>query len=79
MPFGVLVFLGDIKWALWLDMGQYKQVPKQCCVMIHILIWIVIEIERVHTNITITHNTKINHIMVSFSDHYNSICIDIVP
>ena len=27
---------------------------------------------RVHTNIKITNNTKMNRIMVSFSDDYNS-------
>ena len=32
-------------------------------------------IGRVHTNIKITNNTKINRIMISFSDQYNSIFI----
>ena len=35
-------------------------------------------IGRAHTNIKIT-NTKMNRVMVFFSDHYNSIFIDIVP
>ena len=29
-----------------------------------------------HTDIKITNNTKMDHIIVSFSDHYNSIFID---
>ena len=33
----------------------------------------------VHTDIKITNNTKMNHIMVSFSDHCNSTFIDSVP
>ena len=33
-------------------------------------------IDRVYTDIKIASNTKINHIMVSFSDHYNAIFID---
>ena len=32
-------------------------------------------IDRVYTDIKITSNTKINHIMVSFTDHYNVIFI----
>ena len=36
-------------------------------------------IDRAHTNIKITNNIKINRIMVSISDHYNSIFIDRVP
>ena len=33
----------------------------------------------VHTNTEITNNSKMNRIMVSFSDHYNSVFIDRVP
>ena len=36
-------------------------------------------IQRVHTDIKITNNTKMNGIMLSFSDHCNSIFIDKVP
>ena len=36
-------------------------------------------IDRVHTDVKITYNTKMKHIMVSFSDYYNSIFIDRVP
>ena len=35
--------------------------------------------DRVHTNIKITNNSKMNRIMASFSDHFNSIFIDRVP
>ena len=30
----------------------------------------------VYTDIKIANDTKINHIMVSFTDHYNAISID---
>ena len=33
-------------------------------------------IDRVYININIASNTKINHIMVFFTDHYNAIFID---
>ena len=33
-------------------------------------------IDRVYTDIKIPSNTKVNHIMVSFTDHYNAIFID---
>ena len=33
-------------------------------------------IDPVYTDIKIAKNTKINHIMVSFSNHYNAISID---
>ena len=33
-------------------------------------------IDRVYTDIKIANNNKINHIMVSFTDHYNAISID---
>ena len=33
-------------------------------------------INRVYTDIQIASNTKINHIMISFTDYYNSISID---
>ena len=36
-------------------------------------------INRVYTDIKIASNTKINHIMVSFTDHYNAISIDRLP
>ena len=36
-------------------------------------------IDRVYTDIKIANNTKINHIMVSFTDHYNAISIDRLP
>ena len=31
---------------------------------------------RVYTDVKIANNTKINHIMVCFTDHYNAISID---
>ena len=36
-------------------------------------------IGTVHTDIKIASNTKINHIMVSFTDHYSAIFIDRFP
>ena len=33
----------------------------------------------IYTDIKIANNTKINHIMVSFTDHYNAISIDRLP
>ena len=33
-------------------------------------------IDRVYTDIKIANNTKINHKMISFSDHYNALLID---
>ena len=33
-------------------------------------------IERVYTDTKIANNTKINYIMVSFTDHYNAISLD---
>ena len=33
----------------------------------------------IHTDIKITNSTKMNHILVSFSDHYNFIIIFRVP
>ena len=36
-------------------------------------------IDRVYTDIKMASNTKINHIMVSFTDHYNAIFIDRFP
>ena len=36
-------------------------------------------IDRVYTDINIASNTKIDHIMVSFTDHYNAIFIDSFP
>ena len=33
----------------------------------------------VYTNIEIANNTKSNHIMVSFTDHYNGISVDRLP
>ena len=36
-------------------------------------------IDRLYTNVKITYNTKMIHIMVSFSDYQNSIFIDWVP
>ena len=35
--------------------------------------------DRVCTDIKMASNTKINHIMVSFTDHYNAIFIDKFP
>ena len=34
------------------------------------------KIDRVYTDIKIESNTKINHIMVSFTDHYNAFFLD---
>ena len=36
-------------------------------------------IDMVYTDIKIAYNTKINHIIVSFTDHYNAIFIDRLP
>ena len=36
-------------------------------------------IDRVYTDIKMTSNTKINHIMISFSNHYNAIFLDRFP
>ena len=36
-------------------------------------------IDRVYTNIKIANNTKINYIMVSFTNNYNAISIDRLP
>ena len=33
-------------------------------------------IDRIYTDIKIASNTKIDHIMVSFTDHYNPVFID---
>ena len=38
-----------------------------------------IQMDRVYTDIKIANNTKINHIMVSFTNHYNAISIDRLP
>ena len=37
------------------------------------------KIDKVYTDIKIVSNTKINHIMVSFTDHYNAVFIDRFP
>ena len=36
-------------------------------------------IDIVYTDIKIPNNTKINHIMVFFTDHYNSMSLDRIP
>ena len=36
-------------------------------------------IGRAYTDIKISNNTKINHIMVSFTDHYNSFPLERLP
>ena len=36
-------------------------------------------IDRAYTDIKTANNTKINHIMLSFTDHYNAISIDRLP
>ena len=36
-------------------------------------------IGRVYTDTKIANNTKINHIMLSFTDHYNAISLDRLP
>ena len=36
-------------------------------------------IAKVYTVITIANNTEINHIMVSFTDHYNTVSNDTLP
>ena len=36
-------------------------------------------IDRLYTDVKITYNTKMIHIMVSFSDYQNSIFLDRVP
>ena len=32
--------------------------------------------DRIYTDIKIANNTKIKHIMVSFTDHYNALSLD---
>ena len=36
-------------------------------------------IYRIYTDMKIANNTKINHIMVPFTEHYNAISIDRLP
>ena len=36
-------------------------------------------IDRVYTDVKIANNTKMNHIMVPFTDHYNAVSIDRLP
>ena len=36
-------------------------------------------IDRVYTDKKIANNTKINHVMVSFTDHYNAISLERLP
>ena len=36
-------------------------------------------IDRIYTDLKIASNIKTNHIMISFTDHYNAIFIDIFP
>ena len=36
-------------------------------------------IYRVYTDIEIANNTKINHIMISFTDHCNGVSLDTLP
>ena len=43
------------------------------------VLWQWSRINRVYTDIKNANNTKINHIMVSFTDHYNAISIDRLP
>ena len=40
------------------------------------VLWQGPRIDRVYTDIKIANNTKINHIMVPFTDHYNTIFVD---
>ena len=37
------------------------------------------KIDRVYTDTKIANNTNINHMMVSFTDHYNAIYLDRLP
>ena len=75
------MFLGDIKWAHGAKIDRYKQVLNSAmCKYIKPNLNISrIVIDRVHTNIKITNNIKMSRIIVSFSDHCNSIFIDKVP
>ena len=36
-------------------------------------------VDRVYIDIKMVNNTKMNHIMVSFTDHYNAISLDRLP
>ena len=36
-------------------------------------------IDKVDTDVKIASNTKINHMMVSFTDHYNTISLNKIP
>ena len=52
------------------------------CLWVHLLrqfLWQGFRIDRVYTDIEIANNAKINHIMVSFTDHYDGISIDRIP
>ena len=53
---------------------------------VHLLRWVLCQRSRInrvytdiYTDIKIANNTKINHIMVPFTDHYNIISIDRLP
>ena len=52
------------------------------CLWAHLLrqfLWQRFRIGTVYTDIEIANNAKINHIMVSFTDHYDGISIDRLP
>ena len=52
------------------------------CLWVHLLrqfLWQGFRIFRVYTDIEIANNAKINHIMVSFTDHYDGISKDRLP
>ena len=60
-------------------MGWYEQVPNLSYVRIYSLNISSLVIDRLYTDIKITYNTKMIHIMVFFSDYHNSIFIESVP
>ena len=43
------------------------------------VLWQGYRIGRVYTNIKIANNTKSNHVMAFFTDHYNAISVDRPP
>ena len=56
-----------------------RRVANPCYVRIYNLNISRLVIDRSYTDVKITYNTKMIHIMVSFSDYKNSILIDRVP
>ena len=79
-PFGFLVFSRGTKWVYWPEMSWYEQVRNPCCdnILPNLNISRLV-IGRLYTDVKITNNTKMIHIMVLFSDYQNSIFIERSP